>query len=227
MCFRKCVCLVFCWKSRREKRGQRRIQGARNSGNPYAKVTIPVFYIFLRFRTVWKHKKIDKFQNLIRKPFVPTSSQKSFIWKTDKMNYGHYVRFEALWNAFELLCKSDLPPEIIEVIMIKAKMWFSNEIFETLQKEQCKIIEKFDEKSRVSSSLEKSDILAEELGTSKSTTYLDKEPSVTLKSSKSVGSVGNTTVEMLKNPEDLLKLVNWHSQEINQQNQQINQQHPA
>jgi len=46
---------------------------------------------------------------------------------------------------------------------------------------------------------------------------------VTLKSSKSVGSVGNTTLEMLKNPEDLLKLVNWHSQEISQQNQQINQ----
>ena len=53
--------------------------------------------------------------------------------------------------------------------------------------------------------------------------YPDKEPSVTLKSSKSVGSVGNTTLEMLKNPEDLLKLVNWHSQEIHQQNQQINQ----
>ena len=53
--------------------------------------------------------------------------------------------------------------------------------------------------------------------------YPDKEPSVTLKSSKSVGSVGNTALEMLKNPEDLLKLVNWHSQEINQQNQQINQ----
>ena len=53
--------------------------------------------------------------------------------------------------------------------------------------------------------------------------YPDKEPSVTLKSSKSVGSVGNTTLEMLKNPEDLLKLVNWHSQEIKQQNQQINQ----
>ena len=53
--------------------------------------------------------------------------------------------------------------------------------------------------------------------------YPDKEPSVTLKSSKSVGSVGNTSLEMLKNPEDLLKLVNWHSQEISQQNQQINQ----
>jgi len=73
--------------------------------------------------------KIDNFPNLIRTNFIPSSSQKSFIWKTDKMNYGHYVRFEALWNAFELLCKSDLP---------------SNEIFETLQKEQCKIIEKFD-----------------------------------------------------------------------------------
>ena len=71
--------------------------------------------------------------------------------------------------------------------------------------------EKFDEKSRVSSSLEKSDILAEELGTSKSTTYLDKESSVTL---ESVGSVGNTSLEMLKNPEDLLKLLNRHSQEI-------------
>ena len=99
--------------------------------------------------------KIVNFPNLIRTHFLPSSSQKSFIWNTDKMNYGHYVRFEALWDAFlqwiknnkavfELLCKSDLPPEIIEVIMIKAKMWFSNEIFETLQKEQCKIIEKFD-----------------------------------------------------------------------------------
>jgi hypothetical protein len=99
--------------------------------------------------------KIDKFPNLIRTNFVPSSSQKMFIQNTDKMNYGHYVRFEALWNAFikwlennqavfELLCKSDLPQEIIEVIMIKANMWFSDDIFETLQKEQCKIIGKFD-----------------------------------------------------------------------------------
>ena len=101
--------------------------------------------------------KIDKFPNLIRTYFVPSESQQMFIQSTNKMTYGHYVRFGAFWDAFlkwlennqevfEFLCKSDLPPEIIEVIMIKANMWFSKEIFETLQNKQCKIIEKFDAK---------------------------------------------------------------------------------
>lgn len=99
--------------------------------------------------------KIDKFTNLIRTFFVPSESQQMFIQSTNKMTYGHYVRFGAFWDAFlkwlennqevfEFLCKSDLPPEIIEVIMIKANMWFSKEIFETLLTEQCKIIKKFD-----------------------------------------------------------------------------------
>ena len=99
--------------------------------------------------------KIDKFPNLIRTFFVPSEYQQIFIQSTDKMNYGHYLRFGAYLDAFlkwlennqevfEFLCKSDLPPEIIKVIMIKANMWFSKDIFETLQTEQCKIIEKFD-----------------------------------------------------------------------------------
>jgi hypothetical protein len=34
MCFRNCVFLMFFMKSRRDKRGQREIQGAQHSGNP-------------------------------------------------------------------------------------------------------------------------------------------------------------------------------------------------
>ena len=44
--------------------------------------------------------KIDKFPNLIRTFFVPSESQQMFIQSTNKMTYGHYVRFGAFWDAF-------------------------------------------------------------------------------------------------------------------------------
>lgn len=99
--------------------------------------------------------KISNFPNLIRTHFVPSESQEMYIRNTDKINYGHYIRFGAFLEAFlqwiennqavfEFLSKSNLSPEIIEIIMRKANMWVSNEILETLQKEQCKIIENFD-----------------------------------------------------------------------------------
>ena len=46
--FRTGVFLFFFRKHRGEKRGQRQIQGAQNSGNPCAKSTTLVFYIVQR-----------------------------------------------------------------------------------------------------------------------------------------------------------------------------------
>ena len=63
ICFRKGVFLVFFWKRRGEKRDQREIQGAQNSGNPYAKVTILVFFVFSIVRILRKSEKIVKSQS--------------------------------------------------------------------------------------------------------------------------------------------------------------------
>ena len=43
------------------------------------------------------------------------------------------------------------------------------------------------------------------------------------RTSKSAGNINESTRELLNNPEDFLKLLNWHSDELKRQNAQIKQ----
>ena len=43
------------------------------------------------------------------------------------------------------------------------------------------------------------------------------------RTSKSAGNISESTRELLNNPEDFLKVLNWHSDELKRQNVQIKQ----
>ena len=51
----------------------------------------------------------------------------------------------------------------------------------------------------------------------------ENRPPLLPRTSKSAGNINNSAMELLNNPEDLLKLLNWHSDELERQNIQIKQ----
>ena len=51
----------------------------------------------------------------------------------------------------------------------------------------------------------------------------EKAPPLMPRTSKSAGNINESTRELLNNPEDFLKLLNWHSDELKRQNAQIKQ----